>query len=306
MKEEDKRAVALNSLTSIGKEYVTLSDSTTIGKDVLKDLKKLMELELREKYKVNKTKWREIKEPKMYDEEGNPQKLSNAYDVITDNEKFIKELEKKFDENNNKIKEKTKKIQELKDGNKTDTDKYKRVQKELKELEKFFVIDMVPDIPISFNSIVELKDKPAYCVPYIEINKDPKEIATILNDKKELDKIFREKQFKSFDDMVILDFYNEITKKLSDTKDYLRKTDPDIRQDIIDDLYNKLFALYDIKEYYFKDKIKDKDEIKEKYIKEKTELNDKIRYFYEKELYRKLKWRTWIYRRKSEDKGKSR
>ena len=58
MKEEDKRAVALNSLTSIGKEYVTLSDSTTIGKDVLKDLKKLMELELREKYKVNKTKWK--------------------------------------------------------------------------------------------------------------------------------------------------------------------------------------------------------------------------------------------------------
>jgi len=287
MKEEDKRAVALNSLTSIGKEYVTLSDSTTIGKDVLKDLKKLMELELREKYKVNKTKWREIKEPKMYDEEGNPQKLSNAYDVITDNEKFIKELEKKFDENNNKIKEKTKKIQELKDGNKTDTDKYKRVQKELKELEKFFVIDMVPDIPISFNSIVELKDKTVfdsedkdektvYCVPYIEINKDPKEIATILNDKKELDKIFREKQFKSFDDMVILDFYNEITKKLSDTKDYLRKTDPDIRQDIIDDLYNKLFALYDIKEYYFKDKIKDKDEIKEKYIKEKIRKNNNL------------------------------
>lgn len=39
-----------------------------------------------------------------------------------------------------------------------------------------------------------------------------------------------------------------------------------------------------------------------KYIKEKTKLNDKTRDFYEKELYRKLKWRTWIYRRKSEDK----
>ena len=76
--------------------------------------------------------------------------------------------------------------------------------------------------------------------------------------------------------MVILDFYNEITKKLSDTKDYLRKTDPDIRQDIIDDLYNKLFALYDIKEYYFKDKIKDKDEIKEKYIKEKIRKNNNL------------------------------
>ena len=289
MKEEDKRAVALNSLTSIGKEYVTLSDSTTIGKDVLKDLKKLMELELREKYKVNKTKWRVITDPKK--KKGEPSGLSEAYNVITGNEKFMKELEKKFDENNYKIEKKIEKIVELKAGDKIDTDKYKRVQKELKELEKFFVIDMVPDIPISFNSIVELKggrtaivfvgdkkkeEKPAYCAPYIELNKDPKEIATILNDKKELDKIFREKKFKSFDDMVILDFYNEITKKLSDTKDYLRKTDPDIRQDIIDDLYNKLFTLYDIKEYYFKDRNNDKEDIKEKYIKPKIRKNNNL------------------------------
>ena len=43
------------------------------------------------------------------------------------------------------------------------------------------------------------------------------------------------------------------------------------------------------------------NEFKE-YIKEKTKLNDKVRGFYENELYRKLKWRTWIYGRKSEDK----
>lgn len=39
-----------------------------------------------------------------------------------------------------------------------------------------------------------------------------------------------------------------------------------------------------------------------KYINEKTKLNDKLRDFYEQELFRKLKWRTWIYRRKSEDR----
>ena len=38
------------------------------------------------------------------------------------------------------------------------------------------------------------------------------------------------------------------------------------------------------------------------YIIEKTKLNDKVKGFYENELYRKLKWRTWIYQRKSEDK----
>jgi len=102
MKEEDKRAVALNSLTSIGKEYVTLSDSTTIGKDVLQDLKKLMELELREKYKVSKTKWREIENLKDKD---NKTGQLDVYNVITknnSNENFITELKNKFNENKKK------------------------------------------------------------------------------------------------------------------------------------------------------------------------------------------------------------
>ena len=273
MKEEDKRAVALNSLTSIGKEYVTLSDSTTIGKDVLKDLKKLMELELREKYKVNKTKWKVIDKKKS-------KPLLDAYDNITSekNAELVAKLKEKFNENSEKKEEKKIKKIKLIDSKKEDTDEYKSVIKEIEELEKYIVIDMVIDTPISFNTMVELddKDKQFYCIPYIELNKDSKEIATILNDKKELDKIFREKQFKSFDDMVILDFYNEITKKLSDTKDYLRKTDPDIRQDIIDDLYNKLFTLYDIKEYYFKDRNNDKEDIKEKYIKPKIRKNNNL------------------------------
>ena len=37
------------------------------------------------------------------------------------------------------------------------------------------------------------------------------------------------------------------------------------------------------------------------YIKEKTKLNDEVRDFYERELFRKFKWRTWIYQKKSED-----
>lgn len=37
------------------------------------------------------------------------------------------------------------------------------------------------------------------------------------------------------------------------------------------------------------------------YIRQKTLLNDDIRDFYERELFRKFKWRTQIYKRKSED-----
>lgn len=39
-----------------------------------------------------------------------------------------------------------------------------------------------------------------------------------------------------------------------------------------------------------------------KYIIEKTKLNEELKDFYERELFRKLKWRTHIYKRKSEDK----
>ena len=31
-------------------------------------------------------------------------------------------------------------------------------------------------------------------------------------------------------------------------------------------------------------------------------MNDELRGFYEKKLFRKLKWRSWIYQRKSEDR----
>jgi hypothetical protein len=37
------------------------------------------------------------------------------------------------------------------------------------------------------------------------------------------------------------------------------------------------------------------------YLKEKTQLNDQVKGFYEAKLYRKLKWRTSVYKRKSED-----
>lgn len=37
------------------------------------------------------------------------------------------------------------------------------------------------------------------------------------------------------------------------------------------------------------------------YITEKTKLNDTVRDFYERELFRKMKWRKWIARRRSED-----
>ena len=276
--DEDKRATALNSITTVGKKYISLSDGTKIGKKVLKDLKKLMELELREKYKIVKNKWKVVSDEK--DKANKQQLLADKYYTEIKDTKLINIIRKKYESN----KEKKTKIQTqiteretLLKSKKIDPDDdnlYNELNKKKQELGELVEIDYITKDTISFNSIID--DDGVYFLPYVVINDDPKDIAVIINDKKELDKIFREKHFKSFDDSVILEFYNEITTKLSDTKDYIRKTDVNIRKDIIDDLYKKLFAIYDIKEHNLKNKESYKKQIKDEYINKKIQRNNSL------------------------------
>lgn len=275
--DEDKRATALNSITTVGKEYISLSDGTKIGKKVLKDLKKLMELELREKYKIVKNKWKVVSEA---DKASKQQLLTNKYYKEINDDKLIKRITDKYESNKEKIGKITQQIEQRKllltskNIDQDDDNLLNELIKKKQELEELVEIDYITKETISFNSIIVIGEK--FFLPYVVINDDPKDIAVIINDKKELDKIFREKHFKSFDDSVILDFYNEITTKLSDTKDFIRKTDVNIRKDIIEDLYKKLFTIYDIKEHNLKDKENYKKQIKEKYINKKIARNNSL------------------------------
>ena len=277
--DEDKRATALNSITTVGKEYISLSDGTKIGKKVLKDLKKLMELELREKYKIVKNKWKVVSSK---EDKANKQKLleEKYYTKIKD-DKLIDRIRKKYESNIAKATTiittqipARKKLLDSKGIDPDDDNLFKELNKKKQELEELVEIDYITKDTISFNSIIHTGGE--YFLPYVVINDDPKDIAVIINDKKELDKIFREKHFKSFDDSVILDFYNEITTKLSDTKDFIRKTDVNIRKDIIEDLYKKLFTIYDIKEHNLKDKKTYKNQIKDEYINKKIARNNSL------------------------------
>jgi len=103
--DEDKRATALNSITTVGKKYISLSDGTKIGKKVLKDLKKLMELELREKYKIVKNKWKVVSDEK--DKGSKQQLLEEKYYTKIKDTKLINIIRKKYESN----KEKKTKIQ---------------------------------------------------------------------------------------------------------------------------------------------------------------------------------------------------
>lgn len=275
--DEDKRATALNSITTVGKKYISLSDGTKIGKKVLKDLKKLMELELREKYKIVKNKWKVVS---TIDNNDRKKLLEDKYYKTVEDTRLKEKIGDKYKSNKEKIYNIEKQIktrEELllsKNIDHYDDNLLKELKKKQKEMEELVEIDYITKETISFNSIIDTDG--VYFLPYVVINDDPKDIAVIINDKKELDKIFREKHFKSFDDSVILEFYNEITKKLSDTKDFIRKTDVNIRKDIIEDLYKKLFALYDIKEHNLKDKKGYTEKIKEEYIKNKITRNNSL------------------------------
>jgi hypothetical protein len=97
---------------------------------------------------------------------------------------------------------------------------------------------------------------------------------------------------------------------LDESKNKLRYTAPQRRKESLRKRCNKIILREkqknkiideETKLSFYNCKSVDYNEFK-KYITEKTKLNDKVREFYEKELYRKIKWRTWIYQRKSEDK----
>jgi len=103
--DEDKRATALNSITTVGKKYISLSDGTKIGKKVLKDLKKLMELELREKYKIVKNKWKVVSDEK--DKSKTIDLFNNNYYKKVEDVKLTDRIGKKYESN----KEKKTKIQ---------------------------------------------------------------------------------------------------------------------------------------------------------------------------------------------------
>lgn len=69
----DKRVEALNSLNrnDYNSKYITLSDNTKIGVDLIKDLIRYFQLEFKNKYRYNYSKWTFVEKPnitEIYDE----------------------------------------------------------------------------------------------------------------------------------------------------------------------------------------------------------------------------------------------
>jgi hypothetical protein len=217
---ENKRTDVLQGLQQNAQNhYKILTDGTKIGKNVLDDLLKYMELELKNKYTVDPTTWIVEKSENVTDDMTN---IEYLYDHPELNSKLLKLFN--FDSTAPAL------------GTKREFDRSTDIQ----DLKKY---------NISFYTrILLIKGSIKIIVrPNLIPNDDSKDKANIMIDKYELDKIFKKTSIGSLDDLVLLEFYNEFNKKYKKLKKYLVANDTDIKGDIIEDLYDKLFTLYDIK-----------------------------------------------------------
>ena len=246
----DNRQIAINSLLNLTSNHKKLSDGTYIGIELYDDLKKIVLLELKKKYKINDYKLIKIN---IADEENSP------YDIKELNEddelfKGINDAIKKNSGDNNIL---------------NINPKYKLgyLKSDFNTVYKYNYNEAIPNIAVAGGYV---GGGVKYYKPEIELNTNPKELAIIINDLKELEKIFMIDNYSSLDDMVKLDFYRELIRNIQKIKKIFKETDTDITKEIIDNLKKKIKSLYGLNE---PTKDKDKEVFNDKFnnfLNEKT------------------------------------
>ena len=231
----DNRQIAINSLLNLTNNYKKLSDGTYIGKELYNDLKKLVQLELKKKYKLNNYKLKKQNEIDIFNDrraqEQQLEPISEVYEIIDLNKTNYSELK-------NAISEYFKKNSSKHQIDETDIELDKKKYK-------------LDDIECDLNTIYKYKstdNSDIYYKPELVLNENPKELAKIINDLKELEKIFKVDNYSSLDDMVKIDFYKELITNIEKINEIFKKNDPDITKDLIENIEKKLKSLYNLKE----------------------------------------------------------
>ena len=336
----DKRVDALNSLNKndYNSKYVTLSDNTKIGVDLITDLIKYFELEFKNKYRYDYLKWTKINVPSNEIYRYNPQPLpdcgpapaiadtatttpdavaapaiadtatATASGETSEKYKIIFGDDEKKDENDKKAIEKLKNLlknntekkydilidlseaaalatalataaaAEKKTEKETEAKKtaeaakitateaaktaaeaakkeLKEAKKELEEAKKEKLRKNYRDssINLGYIPIIEISctgELPVYFTPSLVDNYtdyDFQEKSQIYDDLNKLNSIFKKNNYADLDDLVILDFYKDFTKKVEKLKGDIISRDDDVKYDLIDNIYDKLAIIYEIK-----------------------------------------------------------
>ena len=257
----ENRIKALKNIISMdyGTKYMTLSNNKEIGENLVEDLKTYFILLFKNKYKYNYRIWNKIEDKdtisnKIYQNtaDAHHADTSNIYmyydlDGEKDNNPEIKEIEKYIKNNMKEEDDEKKKGEEL--SNKSSIEIPEKIYNQDISLKKNYRDESIELGYIPIISVV-VDTKKYYYSPLLEYNYtnyDFQEKAQIYDDLNKLNIIFKNANYKNIDDMVLLDFYKEFTSKIEKLKDDIISTDTDLKDEIINNIYDKLLIIYDVK-----------------------------------------------------------
>jgi hypothetical protein len=254
----ENRIKALKNIISMdyGTKYMTLSNNKEIGENLVEDLKTYFILLFKNKYKYNYRIWNKIEDKdtisnKIYQNtaDAHHADTSNIYmyydlDGEKDNNPEIKEIEKYIKKN---MKEEDGEL-----SNKSSIEIPEKIYNQDISLKKNYRDKSIELGYIPIISVVDTVDNTTsnYYSPLLEYNYtnyDFQEKAQIYDDLNKLNIIFKNANYKNIDDMVLLDFYKEFTSKIKKLKDDIISTDTDLKDDIVNNIYDKLLIIYDVK-----------------------------------------------------------
>ena len=248
----DNRVQALKNIISMDykTKYITLSDNSEIGSNLIEDLKKYFILLFKNKYRYNYKIWirttinpDDIYVPIYARSEGIQYKEE---DYIYYDLKYEKDNESEF----NNIKKYIEK-------NMIDDDGEEKPKIEIPEKKYNQDINLKKNyrdnsINLGYVPMITIDGKsgPIYYKPLLEdnyTNYDFQEKSRIYDDLNKFDIIFKNTNYKNIDDLVILDFYKEFNNKIEKIKEDLIKDDDELKNEMRNNLYDKLLLLYEIK-----------------------------------------------------------
>jgi hypothetical protein len=256
----ENRIKALKNIISMdyGTKYMTLSNNKEIGENLVEDLKTYFILLFKNKYKYN---YRILN--KITITEPITDKIYKKPDVTVDNlvtssNYMYYDLGEEEKDNNPEIKEIEKYIKKNmkeEDGelsNKSSIEIPEKIYNQDISLKKNYRDKSIELGYIPIISVVDTVDNTTsnYYSPLLEYNYtnyDFQEKAQIYDDLNKLNIIFKNANYKNIDDMVLLDFYKEFTSKIEKLKDDIISTDTDLKDDIVNNIYDKLLIIYDVK-----------------------------------------------------------
>ena len=243
-----------------GTKYMTLSNNKEIGENLVEDLKTYFILLFKNKYRYNYRIWNKIEHTatdpitdKIYKK---PTVPASPPMTDTSSKYMYYDLGKEEKDNNPEIKEIEKYIK--KNMIEEDDEKETSIPPSIEIPEKIYNQDISlkkiyrdKSIELGYIPIISVDSTISnYYSPLLEYNYtnyDFQEKAHIYDDLNKLNIIFKNANYKNIDDMVLLDFYKEFTSKIEKLKDEIISTDKDLKDEVINNIYDKLLIIYDVK-----------------------------------------------------------